>query len=100
MVGPHRSQDKNVIENVQIESSRLATRLSDLGQKTASGFFLTSNFHLIGLRSLSTIDNSYTGTLKEFTRKYYEIRNESNSKLSDQYKCLYKFQNVLQNVNR
>ncbi|PFU61934.1 hypothetical protein [Bacillus thuringiensis] len=83
-----QTQDKTVIENVQIESSRPAMRLSDLGQKAAGGFFLASNFHLISLRSLSIIDNSYTGTLKELTRRYYEIGNELNSGLNNTAKSL------------
>ncbi|ODV55479.1 hypothetical protein [Lysinibacillus fusiformis] len=78
-----QTQDKNVIENVQIESSRLAMRLSDLGKKATGGFFLASNMHLISLRSLSVIDSSYTGTLEEFRSKYFETGNKLISDLNN-----------------
>ncbi|WP_144467429.1 hypothetical protein [Bacillus toyonensis] len=78
-----QTQDRTIIENVQIESSRLAMRLSDLGQKAAGGFFMASNFHLISLRSLSSIDSSYSQTLREFTKRYYNMGNEVNSALKN-----------------
>lgn len=76
-----QTQDRTIIDNVQIESSRLAMRLSDLGQKAAGGFFMASNFHLISLRSLSIIDSSYSQTLREFTTRYYNMGNEVNRAL-------------------
>lgn len=78
-----QTKDRTIIENAQIESSRLAMRLSDLGQKAAGGFFLASNFHLISLRSLSIIDSSYSQTLREFTNRYAIMGDRLNVGLTE-----------------
>ncbi|MGX1468998.1 hypothetical protein ACUW84_001580 [Bacillus sp. 153480031-1] len=77
------THDRDVITNAQIESSRLASRLYDMGYKATGGFFIASNMHLVSLRALSEIDATYRNTLHEFTQDYIEKGIHLNSRLND-----------------
>ncbi|PRS24220.1 hypothetical protein [Bacillus safensis] len=77
------THDRDVITNAQIESSRLASRLYDMGYKAAGGFFIAANMHLVSLRALSEIDTTYRNTLQEFTQDYIEKGIHLNSRLND-----------------
>lgn len=76
------THDRAIITNVQIESSRLTSRLYDMGLKASGGFFIASNLHLISLRALSEIDETYKRTLEDFTNDYIQMGKELNSKLT------------------
>lgn len=76
------THDRDVITNAQIESSRLTSRLYDMGLKASGGFFMASNMHLTTLRALSEIDETYKRTLEDFTNEYIQMGNELNSQLT------------------
>ncbi|WP_368936782.1 hypothetical protein [Bacillus sp. SH8-8] len=80
------TKDINIIRDIQVESSRLALRLFDLGYKASGGFFLASNVHLISLRSLSNIDSSYTRILSDFTNRYAQMGDNLNLGLTNRGK--------------
>ncbi|MEC0935427.1 hypothetical protein [Bacillus atrophaeus] len=77
------THDRDVITNAQIESSRLASRLYDMGYKAAGGFYIASNMHLASLRALSEIDATYKNTLQGFTQDYIEKGIYLNAQLND-----------------
>ncbi|MGN7945801.1 hypothetical protein ACTJJD_12595 [Bacillus sp. 22446] len=77
------TNDRDVITNAQIESSRLASRLYDMGYKATGGFFIAANMHLVSLRALSEVDSTYRNTLQEFTQDYIEKGIHLNSRLND-----------------
>ncbi|MEK5338128.1 hypothetical protein NSS92_19185 [Bacillus sp. FSL M8-0166] len=77
------THDRDVITNAQIESSRLASRLYDMGYKATGGFFIAANMHLVSLRALSEVDSTYRNTLQGFTQDYIEKGMHLNSKLND-----------------
>ncbi|MBL4974816.1 hypothetical protein I5F18_21250 [Bacillus halotolerans] len=77
------THDRDIITNAQIESSRLASRLYDMGYKAAGGFYIASNMHLASLRALSEIDATYKNTLRGFTHDYIEKGINLNTQLND-----------------
>ncbi|MDR4995390.1 hypothetical protein RGT17_09070 [Bacillus altitudinis] len=77
------THDRDVITNAQIEASRLASRLYDMGYKASGGFFIASNLHLVSLRALAEVDSTYRNALQGFTQDYIEKGTNLNSKLDE-----------------